>query len=304
MMEPDGIIFDIHRFSLTDGPGIRTVLFFKGCPLNCTWCHNYESKENHRQLYFDAERCTHCGNCALVCPSGVHAMIDGSHHLNLPACTLSSNCVEVCSPGALKIIGEHYTVDEIISEVEKDRLYYQKTKGGITLSGGEPMAQFPFVLALVNQLKSEAYHVCVDTSGLAPELHFKKILPYVDLFHYDIKALDKQVHLEQAGADNEEILKNLKLICHHDKKVILRCPIIPGVNDTASHFSGVANLANDHPSIERIDLLPYHSMGAKKEVQMNQDQSPRIFPVPSEDEKLLWLKIIRKYTEKEVNLRG
>jgi pyruvate-formate lyase-activating enzyme len=130
----------------------------------------------------------------------------------------------------------------------------------------------------------------------------KKTLPYIDLFHYDIKAMDKQLHLEHSGADNENILNNLDLICQHGKSVILRCPIIPGVNDNDAHLAGIAELANRHPSIERIDLLPYHAMGAKKEAQMNQDQSPLIFPTPSKDEKQLWLEILRKYTDKAVNL--
>ena len=250
-----GTIFEIHRFSLNDGPGIRTTIFLKGCPLQCSWCHNYESQKAERQLYFDPSKCVKCGNCVELCPTKVHSISNGAHQINYDNCNLSGNCVEVCPEDALKIIGQEMAVEEVLAEVEKDRSYYERSHGGVTISGGEPMQQFAFLLDLVRALKHKNFHVCLDTSGYASKKLFQQIAPFIDLFHYDIKVFDDQVHQIHTGVKNDNILQNLDILARDKKQIVLRCPIIPGVNDKKKHFLQLAELASKYRSVIKIDLL-------------------------------------------------
>ncbi len=218
-----GIVFDIQRFALHDGPGIRTTIFLKGCPLRCEWCHNPES--------------------FLLKPQYQNITVNGKK--------------------IRKLVGEEKGVDEIISEVIKDRDYFNESSGGVTISGGEPMLQFEFTKAILKALKKENIHTCLDTSGFAKWELFEEILPYIDLFHYDFKLANSAKHKKHTGQPNELIIENLHKICKKNIDLVLRCPIIPGVNDNDEHFSAIENIAEKYPHIE-IEKLKYHNMGRKK----------------------------------------
>jgi glycyl-radical enzyme activating protein len=283
-----GTIFEIHRFSLNDGPGIRTTIFLKGCPMQCSWCHNHESQNAERQLYFDPGTCAKCGNCVDVCPTNVHSISNEAHLINYDRCNLSGKCVEVCPEDALKIIGQEMTIEDVLAEVEKDKSYYERSQGGVTISGGEPMQQFAFLLELTRELKRKNINVCLDTSGYASKKLFRQIAPFIDLFHFDIKIFDDQAHQIHTGVKNNMIMQNLDILAREEKQIVLRCPIIPGVNDKKAHFLQLAALVSKYPSIVKIDLLPYHKMGLKKACNILTDKNPVVFDVPDEAQKERW----------------
>jgi glycyl-radical enzyme activating protein len=253
-----GIVFDIHRFSLNDGPGIRTTIFLKGCPLRCDWCHNPESQSFKPQLSFNPEKCLNCFECVKACPNGVHQNLDGKHVINWESCTTSGECVKVCAYDALKIIGSENTITEIISEVLKDINYYRKSGGGLTISGGEPLAQPEFTLELLKAAKKVGIHTCVDTCGLASLDSYKEILPYTDLFLFDYKVTDNKKHKDLTGGGNRQILKNLEYLISNKAEVILRCPLIPTINDEEKHLEGIAEIIKKYPEISSIEIISYH----------------------------------------------
>jgi len=288
MKQQKGTIFDIQRFSLNDGPGIRTTIFLKGCPLSCSWCHNFESQDGSKQLFFDTEKCISCGSCQEVCPNNAHSFAT-NHKLKPEHCDLSGKCVEVCSSEALRIIGTEIQTAEIMTEVEKDKAFYKRSGGGVTISGGEPMYQFLFLCELVQQLNLHKYHICLDTSGFASKTLFEKIMPYVNLFHFDLKLLDAGIHKKETGVGLTVILENLHFIASRRKEIILRCPIIPGINDHKLHFEKVVAIAARYPSIKRIDVLPYHKMGVKKAKILGSKISPvAAFKEPSDEQLEQW----------------
>lgn len=257
------ILFNIQHFSLHDGPGIRTVLFFKGCPLDCIWCHNPEGKSPQKTLSFLNERCVFCGKCVSVCPNEVHEIKDGEHKILRQHCIKCGKCTEVCDFGALEMFGKEYTVDEILHEVVKDDAYYGNN-GGITISGGEPFMQFDALLTLLRTLKENGYHICIETSGYTTDEKMYEIAKYTDLFLYDYKESDNDKHLKYTGVKQDKILKNLDTLDKLNAEVILRCPIIPSVNDYDKHFRIIAEIANKHICIKSVELMPYHPLGISK----------------------------------------
>lgn len=263
-----GIIFDLQRCSMYDGPGIRTTVFLKGCPLNCKWCHNPESQCSHPQLAFYPANCTLCGRCSRLCPD-VHKIQNNLHQVDFSLCKQacmvhSKNCEAICPSGALKIIGKAVTRDEIIEIAKKDILYYEQTGGGLTISGGEPFSQYPFLEALLTAAKAAKIHTCVETCGYTSQKLLAQSSPYIDLFLFDYKVTSPRLHKEFTGADNQQILNNLEYLYHQNKKIILRCPIIPGYNDTKEHFHGIARMEQKFPHLAAIEIMPYHSLGREK----------------------------------------
>lgn len=257
-----GIVFDIQRFCVNDGPGIRTVVFLKGCPLQCLWCHNPESNSVKQQLYCGWNQCVHCEKCAAVCEHHVHRIVDGKHHINFSDCRLCGACVDACPYGALGIYGKEMSVEEVIAEVLKDRDYYETSKGGVTISGGEPMAQADYTLSLARAFQEAGIHVCVETSGFAPGDKFEVLLPYVEMFLFDYKATGEELHKRLTGVDNRLIMKNLKMLIESGKNVRLRCPVIPGYNLSEEHFKAIAGLSRS--GVSSVDIIPYHDMGRGK----------------------------------------
>ncbi len=243
-------LFDIIRTSTVDGPGVRTTVFFKGCSLNCRWCHNPESRRDEPQLLFDRRKCSGCGSCAGVCPTPER-------------CTGCGRCAAVCPTGARTRCGEDRTVEALLAEVMRDKPFYAATGGGVTCSGGECLLQADFLRAFLAACRAQGIHTAVDTAGHLPWTAFAAVLPHTDLFLYDIKCADAALHRVGTGADNRLILDNLHRLCDAGAEVIVRVPVIPGFNDTPTEQAAIAALLEPLP-IRAVELLPYHRMGEHK----------------------------------------
>lgn len=262
-----GIIFNIQRFSIHDGPGIRTTVFLKGCPLKCAWCSNPESQAHHPQLMSRDMKCVSCGKCALECAQSAIAVIPGqSRFIDWDRCNQCFQCVKACNNEALTVIGKQLTVEEVVGEAERDRIFYKNSGGGVTLSGGEPLFQTGFSLQLLQALKDKGLHTAVDTSGFAPPDIFSAILQYTDLLLFDIRQLDDEKHKKFTGVSNKLILSNLHL-AGGKARTWIRIPLIAGFNDSPAEINDIARMAKDL-GIEKISLLPYHEGGEAKRAQV------------------------------------
>lgn len=260
-----GSVFEIQKFCIHDGPGIRTTVFLKGCPLRCLWCHNPESQEREPEISLIGERCIGCGHCFKACPLNSHAMdSNGERIFHRARCRRCGACVEKCYARALEKIGREMSVEEVIADVEKDKPFYEASGGGMTVSGGEPLFQFDFTLALLREAKRRGLHTCVETCGFAPFEHLERLVPLVDLFLYDYKETDPARHREYTGVPREVIVENLVRLDRLGAKTILRCPIIPCANARDDHFAGIAALANQLDHICEIELMPYNPLGRSK----------------------------------------
>ena len=270
-------IFDIERNSYVDGPGIRTTVFFKGCNLRCAWCHNPESQSPKPQMMFYKSKCTGCGKCKEKCPNA------------LETCSLCGRCTLYCPHDAREICGKEYTVDEVMREILKDKVFYDNSGGGVTFSGGECMLQIDFLEELLRECKKNNVHTAVDTAGHVPFEWFERILPFTDLFLYDVKCFDSEKHKEFTGVSNELILSNLKRLLESGKNVWIRIPIIPEVNDHEAELVAIKSLLSSYGYPEKVELLPYHAMGEHKYAAIGKEV--KVFSVPSE-EKIRQLKNI------------
>ena len=263
-------IFDIERNSFVDGPGIRTTVFFKGCNLSCAWCHNPESQSSKPQMMFYQNRCTGCGKCKEKCPN------------ILEKCDLCGKCTLYCPHDAREICGREYTVDEVLREVLKDKTFYENSGGGVTFSGGECMLQIDFLTEILKACKENGIHTAVDTAGHAPYEYFERIIPYTDLFLYDVKCFDSEKHRQYTGVGNELILKNLKKLLAIDTPVWVRMPIIPTVNDTVEELKRIKGYVCSCGTSQKIELLPYHAMGEHKYDAL--EKAAQKFSVPSAED--------------------
>jgi glycyl-radical enzyme activating protein len=260
-----GLVFDIQRFSLFDGPGIRTTVFLKGCPLRCPWCHNPEGIASQPALRYDATRCVECRACVAVCPNGAHSVDSaGRHRLDRARCTVCGACAEVCPSKALEICGETLTLDDVMDVVLRDRGYYADSGGGITLSGGEPLLQPGFSRVLLAAAKAEGLHTAVETSGFGAWSALAALAPVTDLFLFDIKETEADRHLALTGVPLAPIHANLQRLAARGATIVLRLPMIPRINDRPDHIAAIAALAMNLPTLPQIDLLPYHRLGTGK----------------------------------------
>lgn len=258
-----GIVFGIQRFSIHDGPGVRTTVFLKGCNVNCRWCHNPEGIPMKPMIGFNSAKCIHCGGCVAVCPENCHQIVEGKHKFNRQACVACGKCADICPVQALELIGKHMTVEEVMKVIRKDLRYY-KDGGGVTFSGGEALMQKAFVMELLRRCKAEGIHCAVETNGVHRFETYQEVMSLVDLFLMDYKATDPVVHKEYIGCDNRRILENMKRLHDAGAKVLVRCPIIPGVNDNKEHFDAIAQLTTIYPNLVGTEILPYHKLGVSK----------------------------------------
>jgi len=261
-----GLLFDIKEFAVHDGPGIRKTVFFKGCPLHCSWCHNPEGISPRPQLMFNPARCTDCGACAEVCPTGAAPR-------DLQRCEGCGICVRVCPAGAREICGREISAVDLVADLMKDMKFFSMNGGGATFSGGEPLAQPEFLLELLTQLYGKI-HLTLDTSGYAPTDIFAKALTLVDLVLFDLKHTDPQMHRRFTGEDNRLVLENLGVLKNSAKPFILRVPLIPGITDTRENMEASGQLVRGAAGLVRVELLPYHMTAAVKYARLGRPFRP------------------------------
>ena len=267
------IITAIKHFAIHDGDGIRTTVFFKGCGLKCVWCHNPEGISFQKQLAYMEERCQHCGKCTCT----ANQTERGKHIFNRRHCIGCGHCVSRCPNGAFRLYGRKMTVDEVFDEVMEDQAFYQNSGGGVTLSGGEALYHTDFCAALLKKLKEQGIHTAVDTSGFVPEGAIEKVMAYTDIFLFDLKAADPQVHKRCTGHTNERIFKNLKLIDSHEKNIEIRIPFVPNFND--GEIPAIAEIISQLQHVKGVKVLPYHSYARSRYAALGMsDTLPQTIP--------------------------
>jgi pyruvate formate lyase activating enzyme len=264
--ETRGTVFDIQHFAVHDGPGIRTLVFFKGCPLSCKWCANPESINPHPELGFIKSLCNGCGKCQASCPQhAISLNTQGKPALDRKACDNCGQCLDVCFPHALIMYGREQSANEVFEEVRQDSAYYSNTGGGVTLSGGEPLSQPSFASSILALCREAGIHTALETSGFAPGRLFKEILSLTDHIMFDLKLMDSKTHEVFCGRPNGPILENARIVASSAIPVIFRVPLVPGLNDAEANLGALANFLKDSgiPQCE-VELLPYHRLGTPK----------------------------------------
>ena len=277
-----GHIFNIMKYSIHDGPGIRTTVFMKGCPLKCPWCHNPESQKLIPQLMWFPDKCIGCGKCAHICPEKAITMVKGKALLDIKKCNNCGKCAEFCYAEALEMAGKTMTAEEVIIEVEKDRIFYEESGGGLTFSGGEPFAQISFLKKMLILSKDKGIHTAVDTCGYVEKESLIDLSEYIDLFLYDIKIMDDKKHIKYTGVSNKLILDNLKELVKLKKRIFIRIPIISGINDSEKELKAIIEFLSDSGGFQQINLLPYHNIMTEKYKRLGEDYGLKNIEVPSD----------------------
>ena len=289
----NGTIFNIQRFSIHDGPGIRTTVFLKGCSLHCFWCHNPEGIAIKPQIQFFPERCIHCGECVAACPNDANLIENDQIVFLREKCTVCGKCVETCYAEARILVGKEMTSEEVVQEVLKDRPFYETSKGGVTLSGGEPVLQPEFSLEILVRCKAEGIHTAIETAGNIPWEDLEALLPFTDLIMMDLKHMDSGKHRDAVGVPNERLLANARrLVTQTNKPILFRIPVIPGVNDTDQEIGDIAafvremiNLRSnqEQPGKISLELLPFHRLAGDKYRSLEMDNRSRDLVPPSKE---------------------
>ena len=270
-------IFEIKRFAVHDGDGIRTTVFLKGCPLKCVWCHNPEGIDIKSQIAYNEVKCISCGECISVCPQSAHKLSNDRHVFEREKCTACGNCADVCLGNALTFYGKEMSVEEILRILLEDKDFYELYGGGITLSGGECLCQADFCSELLMKIKSEGINTAIDTCGYVSKEAIDRVLPYTDTFLYDIKAMDEDVHMKCTGKSNKLILENLKYIDSFDKSIEIRINYVPSFND--SQMNKIAEFLKSFKNIKAVKVLPYHNYAGSKYSALGMENVlPEIIP--------------------------
>ena len=264
MSDLEGIVFNIQRYSIDDGPGVRTTVFLKGCPLTCLWCSNPESQNPLPEVTWRYTSCKQCGTCVATCANNAITIVDGDIRIDRKACACCGKCVDACVPEALSISGKRMTVEEVLKVVKRDFDYYEASGGGVTASGGEILGQADFVAALFKRCRDESIGTCADTSGFGDSAALKKILEYSDIVLYDLKHMNPDEHKRACGQSNELILSNLEIAVKSNAQVIIRVPLIPDFNTSDEALSAIAQTIRRIAGDAEVDIMPYHRYGANK----------------------------------------
>lgn len=260
----EGNIFDIQRFCVHDGPGIRTTVFFKGCPLRCIWCHNPESQKREVSLAYYAHKCVSCGACTVACTQNCHKITDKKHVFERYGCVYCGKCASACSVGAIELLGRKATVSEILDEVLRDKTFYKNSGGGMTVSGGEPLMQGQFLTELLKGAKDQGIHTCIETCGFASKDTVREVAKYTDVFLFDIKETNDTRHKELTGVPFTPIKENLMLLNSLGARIVLRCPLVPDINTREAHFDGIAKIASSLDNLAEVNVMAYHLLGNGK----------------------------------------
>ena len=279
----EGCIFNIMKYSIHDGPGIRTTVFMKGCPLRCLWCHNPESQLPKPQLIRFPARCIGCGNCAKVCSTGAITISDNKTKYDMSKCNSCGLCAEVCYAEAMEMAGKYMDAKEVMKEVEKDMPFYEESGGGVTFSGGEPFMQQDFLRELLISCNNKGIHTAVDTSGFVKKDILLDLSKYIDLFLYDLKLMEDAKHKKYVGGSNEIILDNLKELVRIGKRIFVRIPIIPGINDDVENLEAIGRFLSGIRGIEQVNILPYHNIAKEKYKRLNKEYSLSDLKAPSQE---------------------
>ena len=297
------LVSNIQRFSTKDGDGIRTTVFFKGCPLRCRWCHNPETFSNKQEIMYNAENCTLCGRCVDSCPNGAIKIENNILSTDLALCNHCGNCTDFCYYNAREISGKEMSADSVAEAILKDAAFYRESGGGVTFSGGECMMFAPFVRDVLKICKAHRIHTAIDTSGFAPFSSFEMVLPYTDIFLYDIKAYSSSLHQKLTGVPNELIWENLEKLTKSGANINLRLPLIEGCNANLEDIEKIAEKCSAL-GIKKVNLLPYHDMGKYKYTKLGMEYDSNSMSTPS-DEKMNKIKeIFEKHLFSDVKIGG
>ena len=277
-----GRIFNIQRFSINDGPGIRTSVFVKGCNLRCLWCHNPESNSPLQEIQFFLQKCVRCGKCVEVCPPGAHRIDElGNHTFDRRLCDGCGLCVENCMNDALVYVAKYMEPEEVVAEVLKDFDYYRNSGGGLTISGGEPMLQKEFVKAVFARAQAEGIHTALDTAGHVRWEDLLEVLPFVDLVLLDLKAMDLELHRRGTGVSNRKILENAQALSRQNVDLVVRIPVVPGINASEENMREAAAFLKDFSRLLYVELLPYHDLGVDKYASLGKTETQAVFEIPT-----------------------
>ena len=290
-----GIVFDVRKYSIHDGPGIRTAVFLKGCPLSCSWCHNPEGQSPKIEMIKRDNRCIQCGECLAICKQGAFSQAEGQILYDRSKCNLCGDCITECYAEALELIGKKMSVEEVFQQVKADLPFYEQSQGGVTFSGGEPLMQPHFLQALLSKCHQEGIHTALDTCGYANWKVIDNLRQDVDLFLYDLKVLDDALHQKYTGVSNKLILKNLQRLSDLNHTIIVRFPLIPGINDNEAQVRQLADFVNSLPNITEIDILPYHSSALNKYNSLGLDYSLKGLLAPQDQKIQEIAQILKNY---------
>lgn len=282
--DASGIVFDIMRYCVHDGPGIRTAVFLKGCPLHCSWCHNPEGQSNGIELSFREDRCVRCGDCFDLCPNGAVVKEGDRYRPARETCMVCGTCVDSCYAEARELVGREMSVGEVMNEILKDLAFFDQSGGGVTFTGGEPLLQIEFVDALLRASKRHGIHTAVETSGFCNWATLERISAATDLFLYDIKIMDDEAHRRFTGVGNGQILDNLARLSLSGNDVVVRMPVLPGINDHEANLRAILEFLTKRTSVQDIHLLPFHRIGKDKSTRLGHQSTMPDLPVPEAEQ--------------------